>query len=61
MGKANPTSDTLLGYALDGFPIYGPISDPNSLDSCNGRTIDGEYTYHILVSKEHFFMLPKWH
>ena len=54
MGKENPASDTLLGYALDGFPIYGPIKDPESLDTCNGRTIDGEYRYHVLVSNIRF-------
>ena len=42
----------LLGYALDGFPIYGPFDEtgtmPADLDACNGR-FDSElgYVYHI--------------
>jgi len=43
-------SDTLLGYALDGFPIYGPLSDEEAAqtDLCNGVTgSDGSYRYHI--------------
>ncbi|CAK9091755.1 Putative glycosyl hydrolase ecdE [Durusdinium trenchii] len=42
-----------LGYALDGFPIFGPFDEngslPDDLDECNGR-IDsqlGHYVYHI--------------
>jgi hypothetical protein len=50
MGSPNPTSTTLLAYALDGFPIYGPLSDSEvgSLDSCNGRQdpTTGDYQYH---------------
>ena len=50
MGSPNPTSSTLLAYALDGFPIYGPMSDSEvgSLDSCNGRQdpTTGDYQYH---------------
>ena len=50
MGLVEPTSNDLLGYALDGFPIYGPVSDPSILDGCNGLTIGGQYQYHVLVS-----------
>jgi hypothetical protein len=44
-----------LGYALDGYPIYGPLSDggvvPTDLDECNGRThpLLG-YVYHVTAS-----------
>ena len=42
------TSTTLLGYAMDGFPIYGPLSDDSELDVCNGRmNNDGHYQYHV--------------
>ena len=51
------TNDTILGYARDGFPIYGTHeqdgSSPEGLDACNGHTEvtdefpDGIYHYHI--------------
>ena len=45
--------ETLLGYALDGFAIYGPFSGSKEdvdgiLDKCNGRALeDGSYRYHV--------------
>jgi len=50
MGKEEADSDTLLGYAFDGFPIYGPLSESSKLDECNGRTKNGKYMYHVVVS-----------
>ncbi|KAL7545550.1 hypothetical protein ACHAWF_008901 [Thalassiosira exigua] len=49
MGKDEESSDTLLGYALDGFPIYGHLEDEASkeLDACNGLYKDGKYQYHV--------------
>lgn len=51
------SSNTILGYARDGFPMYGyEDSDgttPNDLDNCQGHTHttdefpDGLYHYHI--------------
>ena len=38
-------------FNTDGFPIYGPLSDDSSLDSCNGRTVNGSYQYHVRVSE----------
>jgi hypothetical protein len=39
----------LIGYAFDGFPIYGPYGDggkpPTDLDECNGHS-DSERGYH---------------
>jgi len=52
MGEENPDETTFLGYALDGFPIYGPMNDSSSLDECNGKEVDGEYRYHVR-KKEH--------
>jgi hypothetical protein len=52
MGTENPSSDTLLGYALDGFPIYGPLNDSSSLDKCNGQTVNGKYQYHVVETNE---------
>lgn len=48
MGIEAPSSDTLIGYAFDGFAIYGPLSDASVLDDCNGVTnSDGSYQYHV--------------
>jgi len=51
MGEEIADSNTLLGWALDGFPIYGPFDTGSdglaSLDNCNGREVDGQYQYHI--------------
>lgn len=51
MGKQTASSGDLLGYAMDGFPIYGPVSDSEvaNLDGCNGRTVSGNYQYHVLT------------
>eukprot|EP01060_Flectonema_neradi_P039389 TRINITY_DN8660_c0_g2_i1.p1 TRINITY_DN8660_c0_g2~~TRINITY_DN8660_c0_g2_i1.p1 ORF type:complete len:388 (+),score=77.72 TRINITY_DN8660_c0_g2_i1:61-1224(+) len=42
-----PTEDELVGYAFDGFPIYGAVDDVSELDGCNGKVTNGEYRYHI--------------
>ena len=47
MGKENPSSDELLGYAMDGFPIYGPLDDDSQLDDCNGIGDGVNYRYHV--------------
>ena len=40
----------IIGYALDGFPIYGPYDKGGSLhrdlDNCNGKVVDGSYGYY---------------
>lgn len=35
---------TVVGYALDGFPIYGQ-NNSITVDSCGGATISGQYGY----------------
>jgi len=45
--EQTPTEDVHLGYAMDGFPLYGATKDPSVLDGCNGRMVDGQYRYHI--------------
>lgn len=49
MGEETVTSDQILGYAMDGFPIYGPLEDDElvQLDACNGRIVDSVYQYHV--------------
>lgn len=37
----------LLGYALDGFPIYGPATPQTPLDACGGTDTGAGYQYHI--------------
>jgi len=48
-GKHSP----LIGYAFDGFPIYGPNGEdgkpPTDLDECNGHS-DKERGYHYHVT-----------
>lgn len=38
-------SDTQIGYALDGFPIYG--TNPERGDVCGGLVVDGTYRYYL--------------
>lgn len=42
-------SATLIGYTRDGFGLYGPIADPETLDTCGGRYEGGSYRYHVRV------------
>ncbi|XP_033098687.1 uncharacterized protein LOC117102503 [Anneissia japonica] len=46
-------ASTIIGVALDGFPIYGPIDEDGTeltsadLDDCHGKvSSDGSYRYH---------------
>lgn len=45
--------DEFVGVALDGYPIYGPktadgtILTSSNLDACHGRTVNGNYRYHM--------------
>ncbi len=38
--------ETLLGYALDGFAIYG-LSNNIKTDNCGGAVVNGEYRYYL--------------
>jgi hypothetical protein len=60
LGEVNPSSSDLLGYALDGFPIYGPVSDVSVLDGCNGRTVNGQYQYHVRVRVSLLIRIDIW-
>ena len=37
--------ETLIGYALDGFPIYG--QSVVKTDECGGILVDGQYRYYL--------------
>jgi hypothetical protein len=43
-------AETLVGYALDGFPIYG-VSAAET-DECGGSTASGEYRYYLNAERE---------
>ena len=38
--------DTLIGYALDGFPIYG-MNESVETDECGGVSETGQYRYYL--------------
>ena len=40
----------LLGYALDGYPIYGTSNNP--ADECGGVTEAGQYRYVLSSERE---------
>lgn len=42
--------NTLIGYALDGFPIYGVSSV--ATDECGGAVVAGEYRYHLSETRD---------
>lgn len=42
--------DTLIGYALDGFPIYGTLNAPS--DSCGGVMAPSGYRYHLSSNRD---------
>lgn len=41
------SSESIIGYARDGFPIYGPGVDETQLDSCGGYDNGVGYRYHL--------------
>lgn len=45
-------ADTLVGYALDGFPMYGTGSGA-SLDECGGTSTLGQYRYYLDAKRTH--------
>ena len=47
--------DVMIGYAFDGNPIYGAVSDGSVLDSCGGLKTATGYRYN-LRSDENFIL-----
>ena len=43
-------ASTLVGYALDGFPIYGASDSPT--DSCGGTVVAGQYRYYLSAERD---------
>lgn len=46
-GASAVASETVVGYARDGFAIYGEGIDEELLDSCGGYDNGLGYRYHI--------------
>lgn len=44
-------SDTLIGYSLDGFLIYGQNEDVK-LDECGGAIVNNEYHYYLSADRD---------
>lgn len=44
------SEETILGYALDGYPIYGTSAAPT--DACGGRNVSGQYRYQLSSERE---------
>lgn len=40
----------LIGYALDGYPIYGGTAEPT--DICGGKTVNSQYRYQANLARE---------
>jgi hypothetical protein len=55
---------SLIGYAFDGYPIYGPNGEggkpPGDLDECNGHS-DAERGYHYHVTDKFPYILGAYH
>lgn len=45
-------SETRVGYALDGFPIYG-VNAGARTDACGGMMVEGIYRYYLSTDREH--------
>jgi hypothetical protein len=43
--------ETLIGYALDGFPLYG-VRDDVVTDTCGGVVVGGMYRYYLSSERE---------
>lgn len=43
-------ADTLIGYTLDGFPLYGVSALPT--DDCGGTMVGGTYRYYLSAQRD---------
>ena len=44
-------ADTLIGYALDGLPIYG-LNSTVATDACGGVVVNGQYRYYLSSERD---------
>ena len=42
---------TLIGYTLDGFPLYGRTNSITT-DACGGAIVDGSYRYYLSAERD---------
>ena len=47
----NQQNQRLIGYALDGFPIYAETPPEVELDKCGGAIFEGTYGYYLNQSR----------
>ena len=45
-------AETLVGYSLDGFPIYGLNKEEVRVDICGGVVENGQYRYYLSNERE---------
>lgn len=57
---AQVSSHTLVGYARDGYPIYGTASEA-SLDSCGGTDSSGSYRYYLSEKSSEYGIITCFH
>lgn len=54
-GESTTSASPLVGYALDGYPIYGPrgpggrLYTDADLDACHGHVVNGHYRYQATL------------
>jgi hypothetical protein len=44
-------SETLIGYALDGYPIYG-LANNDGIDECGGKQVGEGYHYYLTSDRQ---------
>lgn len=67
--ESNNGHSPVIGWAADGFPLYGKYNmsgqEPSDLDRCNGHfedvNADGEAEYHYHVSPRFPYTIACWH
>ncbi len=46
------SENQIVGWALDGFPIYGANPDSSGLDHCGGSSGHGSYRYYLRANED---------
>ncbi|MDA9129226.1 YHYH protein [Candidatus Gracilibacteria bacterium] len=48
--------ESMIGLALDGYPMFTQAADTIDLDSCGGHIVDGVYHYHVAETGSNQFL-----